>query len=161
MSKRVLDLFGKVLPRLDRHDHSLYGSLTEEERKEFHPVVVMRFLSQAPQPYGDWYLMSANHYANQHLHDIYEHPELQAKLLAACGVGERVNHNWIPNAKRANDDDLVEYISRFYPRANRMEIDVILGKFTEETFGHFVDGTSLDPAEAKKLKKSFKAHRGA
>lgn len=160
MSKHKLDLFKTVLPNMDRHNHDLYRDLSPEEKKDFQGVVAMRFLSAAPSPYADWYLIAVNHYANQHFFDIYQHPELQYKLLAACGVGERVNHSWIGTAKKPSVTALVDFISRYWPNANRMEIDVILSKFDKDTFSDFVNGTGLDPDDAKKIKKSFAIYQG-
>lgn len=158
--QQKLDLFNTVLPNMDRHNHDLYTNLPPDEKKEFQGVVAMRFLSSAPEPYADWYLMAVNHYANMHFYDLYQHPDLQYRLLASCGMGEKVRHPWIGNAKNPSVVALRDFISRYWPQTNKMEADVILSKFDNDTFSDFVDGTGLDKDDAKRIKQSFKAHRG-
>jgi hypothetical protein len=155
MSKYKLDLFKTLLPALDKHDLDAYANWTPEERKGFSGVLAMRALSDAPGDYGDWYLMAVNQISNQRFFDLSAHPELQYKLLASCGVGHRVNHSWIGASKKGSDAALRDFISRFWPRADSLEIDIVLSRFDKKTFGEFVDGSGVDDDESKKLKKTF------
>ncbi len=156
MTKYKLDLFKVLLPTMDRHKLDAYRDFTAEEKKGFAGVVALRGLSNASEPYGDWYLIATNQIANDHFFDIADHPELQYKLLASCGMGSPVRHEWVGGAKKGSLSALRDYISRFWPHANTMEIDIILSKFTQESFSEFVDGSGVDTEEAKKLKDSFK-----
>lgn len=155
MSKYKLDMFNVLLPALDRHDLDAYQAFEPEEKKGFAGVVAMRYLSDAPGQFADWYLMGVNQIANEHFFDISDHAELQYKLLASCGVGRSVRHGWIAATKKGSDAALRDFISRFWTEANTMEIETILSRFDKKTFGEFVDGTGVEAEEAKKLKKSF------
>jgi hypothetical protein len=56
--------------------------------------------------YGDWYVMAVNQRANVRFFEMYEHPELQWKLLAANGIGQTARHNWVkgPAAEHGQAD---------------------------------------------------------
>lgn len=159
MSKHKLDMFKQVLPNLDKHNLDYFNTLDEDEQKGFAGVVAMRWMSCAPGTYGDWYLISTNQRANPRFYEMHKHPELQWKLLASNGHGGTVRHQWIGNAKRPSDAALSEFIMRFWPRANTMEVETILRQFDKESFSYFVDGTGVDSDEAKRIKKSFEARR--
>jgi hypothetical protein len=159
LSKHKLDMFKEVLPNLDQHNLDYYSTLDDDQKKSFAAVVALRFMSCAPGKYADWYLIATNERANVHLHDIHRHPELQWKLLASNGHGGVVRHQWVGNAKKPGDAILYDFILRYWPQANNMEVETILGQFSPETFADFVDGTGIENEEAKRLKKSFEARR--
>lgn len=160
MPKHKLDLFRELLPALDRHDLDYYSGLDSDQKKGFAGVVAMRAMSQARGPMADWYLVATNERANVHFFEMYEHPELQYKLLASNGTGRRTSHEWIGGAKKVSEAALHDFILRYWPYANSMEVETILRQFDKKSFSDFVDGTGLDNDDAKRIKKSFEARRG-
>ena len=157
MSKHKLDMFKDVLPNLDKHNLDYYSTLDEDEKKGFLGVVAMRWMSCAPGTYADWYLISTNERANVHFFEMHKHPELQWKMLASNGHGSGLRHQWIGNAKKPSNAALADFIMRFWPQANKMEVETILRQFTKASFNDFVDGSGIDTNEAKRIKDSFKA----
>jgi hypothetical protein len=157
LSKHKLDLWKEVLPQMDRHNLDYYAGLDEDEKKSFAGIVAMRAMSQATGPNADWYLIATNERANPHFYDIYEHPELQYKLLASNGAGNKANHAWIAGTKKSSDAALRDFILRYWPHANSMEVETVLRQFDKASFSDFVDGTGTDVDDAKRIKKSFDA----
>lgn len=159
MSKHKLDMFKDVLPNLDRHNLDYYAGLDEDQKKGFAGIVAMRWMSCAPGTYADWYLIATNERANMHFYEMHKHPELQWKLLASNGHGGSVRHQWIGNAKKPSNAALSDFIMRYWPEANTMEVETVLRQFTKESFADFVDGTGIDADEGKRIKKSFNDRR--
>lgn len=159
MSNYKLDMFKEVLPNLDRRNLNFFSTLDEDQQKGFAAVVAMRFMSSTSSN-PDWHLIATNQRANVYLYEMQKHPELQWKLLASNGLGSKIQHSWIGNAKKLNTTILQDFVLRYWPHVNRIETDIILNQFDKRTFSDFVDGTGIDADDSKKIKKAFE-HRQA
>ena len=148
-----LDIF-RTLDAIDKRDMTYLDNLSLEERKSFHPPVVMRWESSAPGRAQDWYLCAVNERVNQHLYDLYDHPGLTYRLMASCGVG-RQKHQWIaasPNSSRGKK----EFAQQHYPGANDLEISIILQHFSDPAnLDAFLTGSGIQNEEIKRIKKLF------
>lgn len=151
-----LDIF-ETLAAIDAHDMTFIDNLPEEQAKGFAPVVVMRWASAAKGRSADWYLMSVNERANVGFFDLYAHPALQYRLLASCGLGIRERHEWI-SAKSDNKDRKIRaFVSKYWPDANELEIDIILDQLREEgVLDQTLRGMGIQNDEAKQIKALFK-----
>lgn len=86
-----LDIF-RLLSDIDRGDYTLYRSLTEEERKGFAPLVVMRWMSGTSD---ESQIMALNQFANRFTFPLGKHPELLMQVLSACSSKKQRRYNWI------------------------------------------------------------------
>lgn len=155
---RKLDIFA-LLAATDRRDQNFYGRLDADAAKEFAPPVALRWASAIDNgKYSDVALMVLNDRANIGYWDISDHPELQYRLIASSGVGQKMRHHWLPQAKQKRPGKLREFISRFWPDANSREIDMLLASFTEQSFRDFVDGSGLEPKEIKEMIEAYARH---
>lgn len=156
MAAHKLDIF-ETLAAIDKRDRDFYARLPEEMQKGFAPPVVLRWASAVEGPAAEHYIWLVNDRANVNFHDIWEHPELQFKLLASCGYGGRgQRHQWIPMVgKKAKSDQVRTFLSQFWPDANDMELDILFSQFTDETFEDFVMSSGLAPDEAKEIMKAY------
>jgi hypothetical protein len=143
-----LDIF-QTLDAIDRRNLEYLNRLEPEQRAGFAPPVVLRWASAASDgPEADLMLMLVNERANMNFHDIWEHPDLQFKLIASSGVGRKLRHQWIPMAQRKKSASaLHEFLSKYWPQANEAELDLLVRQFTFETYTDFVNGCGLDPKE--------------
>lgn len=154
-----LDIF-KVLDAVDRRDFEFLSKLTEEARSGFAPVVAMRWASAVDGPLAEYAILATNKMANLHFFDLYDHPDLQYRLIASTGTGRRCKHYWIPSAKRSQTASTIHsYLSKYWPDANSDELDLIISQFDIDTFKSFVYADN-DEATAKKLIEAFKRVRG-
>lgn len=103
MSKKLA--LGKVLDALDNRNISFYDTLSDDEKKEFQPFVLMRFMSSSSNsPIESKYsLISTNEIVNKHFWDLSKEKELHARLLSACGLGSKQRHDWITGTKSTKD----------------------------------------------------------
>jgi hypothetical protein len=155
-----LDIFD-VMAAVDKRNKSFLEKQTPEVRKGFAPPVALRWASTVQGPQAESYLICINEFANLNFHDLYEHPDLQFKLLTLAGCGKAQRHQWIPITKQARTATPVHaFVSRFYPLANHREIDMLVSKFTPASFEDFVNQSGCTPEEAKDVISAFKKSSG-
>jgi hypothetical protein len=148
-----LDIF-ETLAAIDRHDTQFLDRLDEDTRKGFAPPVVLRWASAVNSNTKDWYLIALNERANVHHYELYQHPILQYKLMASCGLGKVERHAWIAGSK--NDKARKDFLSKYWPEANDLELTIVLNHLKEGTnLNDFLNGTGLQNDEIKKIKKLF------
>lgn len=92
---RKLDLFKVVLPNISRKNSKFYGNLSEEEKKEFSPLVVMKFLSGTTNARQVFFL---NELVNTFVFTLGKHKELLAHLMTICTTGSCPRYTF-PKAK--------------------------------------------------------------
>ena len=126
-SQALDDLVEEVKKLGAAHAESMNMNLTnpEEVKKEFSPWLLMRFISSSDR-YAEHYLLMANELVNKNFSDVSSHPELQWKLLAACGSGQRTNHQWIPPAKKREKKSIHHAMKKAFPNKKEDEIRLLL-----------------------------------
>lgn len=159
MSGHKLDIF-ETLAAIDRRSFNFYENLSDEQRKGFAPPVVLKWTAGVDGPLAEHYLWLTNQ-VNINFWDIYEHPELQFKLLASVGRGRNQRHKWIGLPKtKAKTDKVSVFLSQFWPDANDHELGIILNQYTHETFSAFVLSAGLTPAEEKEVIDAYERLSG-
>ncbi len=155
MSKYKIDL-GEVLSSIDLKKRDYYASLSEEERKSFSGIVMLRFLSNSSSD-ADYSLLMTNEVANPYFYEMWEHPELQYLLLTAAASGKKKQHKWIANTKGKNLEQLWLFVEKFWGSGlSGIERDIILNSFSGSEFNEFVDGSGINAEDAKKIKQLYK-----
>jgi predicted house-cleaning noncanonical NTP pyrophosphatase (MazG superfamily) len=90
-TKFSLDIF-KVLSDIDRGDLTLYRKLSDDEKKGFPPLVVMRWMTGTSDQAQ---IVSLNTFANRFIFPLGKHPELLAQLLSACSSKQQRRYGWL------------------------------------------------------------------
>lgn len=160
MSTHKLDIFD-VLGAIDRHDYGFLERQPEENRKGFAPPVVLRWASSVRGEARDLMLLLVNERANLDFYALGDHPDLQYRLLAACGLGMRPKHEWIAMPARAKPKSAIHaFIGGWFPEANADEIDLLLGQFTRESFHEFVNDCGLNDKDARTAIDAYDRYTG-
>lgn len=171
--ERVLDLFGKVLPSLDMKNMDLWKNLKEDEKKEFHPRIIMRFMSAVPDSsqMKEYYLLSSNELVNVHLDDILTkqnargdvrepHYELACKLLAKVGIGSKTRHEWIKVATSKKSKNKIDEVFLYYnENLNDDELEIKRKITDSDDFYELALGSGLSQKDAKALLKEYKVEQ--
>jgi len=89
--ERTLDIF-QLLSEIDRKNYSLWDSLSDEQKKEFSPLVTMRWMAGTTDQRQ---LIFLNEIVNTSVFDIGDHKELLLKLLTVCSSGSHQRYSWI------------------------------------------------------------------
>jgi len=158
-----LDYWRDTLPAIDRGRMDYYARLSPEGRKAYSFPVVLRAASavKGNPDVRDWYLLSINDRVNRHGALVTKHPELQHKLLASCGLGDQVNHPWIPMPKRATPNHtLYDFIRENWTGANELECEIILKQIDQEKLISLIREAGLDPDRSKEVVEAYERHIG-
>jgi hypothetical protein len=151
-----------MLRALDDRDFTYLDRQPDALKKTFSAPVTARWMSVLERGGVEQELMllRVNEFANVDLYNIADHPELQFRLLAACGIGPQ-KHGWIPGAKaeKRADDVVTRFLRDLKPDANDDEIRIILNGFDEESFVEFVASAGLGAAEEKQIVKAYAQSR--
>lgn len=152
MTKHKLDIF-ETLDAIDRRDFGFLERQREDARKAFAGVVVLRWASGLNDSEAAMMnTMVVNEFVNNHFFDLYEHPDLQYKLLAATGVGTKRRHVWVtPSKVTRTDQKIRDFLASFWPHANHQELTILLKNFDRQSFRHFVEGSGVDPDKSKDI----------
>ena len=154
LATHKLDIF-ETLAAIDRHDTDYLAKKPAEERKGFAPPVVLRWASAVTGAAQDWFLIAVNERANVHHYDLYQYPDLQYRLIASCGTGDRQRHEWITGSK-SNKQSRYDFILEYWPDANDLELSIILQHLLDgDNLATFLNGTGLQNDEVKRIKKIF------
>lgn len=142
--KQDFDLF-KALEALDKKDYGYYDRLTEEQQKKFAPFMMTHWMSQikSSSELASYYVMSVNHYANEHLfnENVMKHPKLQWLMLCASspGLGKQF-HQWVPHLsskvaslkETPKEKEVREYFAKVYTKASEANLYAISEAFVLE-----------------------------
>jgi len=102
--KYTLNIF-EVLDRADRGEIDWYRGLNEEERKEFKPWLVQRWISSKK-------LQLINEITNPSIGSLP--PDLAWRLFCAIGIPGTRNYKFPPTSRAVQKDPILELISKSY-----------------------------------------------
>jgi hypothetical protein len=139
---RSLDIF-TLLDQVDRKNYSIWDSLTDEQKKEFSPLVTLRWMAGCTDPVQ---LIFLNEIVNPTVFNMGEHKEFLLKLLTVCSNGKPKRYQWI-NYKLGGSKKMkksVELVMNHYR---------LSPKEAEDTRRLFSDEEILELAEAQGLQK--------
>lgn len=158
---KKLDIF-TVLENADLKNYGFYSDLEPELQKQFSPLVVMRWLSSASDssPYCDYMLQMTNEFINVDFWSLQKHPEMQWKLMALCGAGKKLRHNWIPMVKRRKLSKVGEFMAQWFPSANDMEIELLIKRTSRDEFEQFVKDAGYSDEALRNTLIEFDLSRG-
>ncbi len=153
-----LDL-SQVLYNLDTRNKAFYSNLSDEEKKGYTPLILMRFMSSAPNQGGlhEYHLEAVNEIVNRDFWSLSKHPELQHKLLSICGVGKKQFHSWIPNSKKQTKTKLFDFLKKVLPDANDDEIALYLKINSLDDFKSLLKEYGLQDKEMKEILEQLKS----
>lgn len=156
MADRKLDIFA-LLKAMDKCDGSWFSKQPEDAQKEFAPVVAIRWAATVKDgEYSPLMLSLINERVNAHLFDLYKHPDLVFRLMASCGLGVSLAHQWVAGIKRkADTNKAFEILAKHYPEANDQELDYVMSCHTKASFSEFLSQCGIQPDQAKEIMKSY------
>ena len=151
--ERALDVF-MLLGEIDRKNYGLWDTLSEEQKKEFSPLVTMRWMAGTTDQRQIIFL---NEIVNMAVFNIGEHKELLLKLLMVCSSGNKQRYNWInyklggtKKAKRA-----VELVADQYHMSLKEAADAIK-LFSPQELMDLGEAHGLQKDELKDLLKEIR-----
>lgn len=160
MSKDYKNNLSDILNSLDKKDYTIYNKMSDEQKKEFQPFVLMRFMSSVPNDDESLYsLVLVNEYVNKYFWDLSTDKELQSKLLSASGLGNKKYHQWIAN-KTINSNAIHAFIIEVFNNknwhCNNTEIDMFCKMNTLEDITDLCNEYGKTKDEQKRIVDQYK-----
>ncbi len=118
--EHVLDVFW-VLGELDRKNYGLWDQLTEEQRKEISPYMLLRWLAGCDEPEQ---LVRLGDVAALCIFELGQQKELLLKLLTACTVGGSKRYQWANFKGASKKTKALELIAKVYNMPMRHAEDI-------------------------------------
>ena len=142
-----------VLSAMDHNDTNYYDNLSKEEQKSVSIWLVMRWMSSVSGSWCGYSLTTVNDLVNANFTLLYNHPKLQMKLLAICGVGKSVFHEWVPPPKKKGKSKVQEILAKLNPEANNTELELLESMYTKDDLKTLFLDMALDDKVIKELLK--------
>jgi len=143
-----------MMGAIDRCDFDFYARLDKEQKKAFSPWMAMRYASSARGTDAYYYLLTINSIVNVDFNTLKNHPELQWKLLATCGVGHNAFHPWVPPGKgKKAATKIGKFLHGVYPTLNRKEIELLEQINTKDDIRELAKDHGFDDKAIKDLLK--------
>lgn len=149
----------RVLNALDNGDRSFYNSLTQEEKKAYAPLVLMRYMSSLGDQsrYNQYAIIATNDLVNIGFWQLSKYPDLQHLLLCAAGVGSKQYHNWIPIKLKNSKTSIVDLFFReIYPSVNDEELDMLKSMHDKNSFKQLLVDAGKSDKEIIELMEGWK-----
>jgi hypothetical protein len=139
-----LDLFGKVLPAIDKKDYGFYDKLSTEEKKGFTGFVALQMSVNVTdnQTVQHYYLASMNHHANKYMFDLKhkDHAKLHWLMLVAGspGPGFVKKYRKVISKKRGTTSPIKKQLIELFPHYKEDEIDLLSTMVTKKELKQYV-----------------------
>jgi hypothetical protein len=160
MAKEYKNNLSDILNSLDKKDYNVYSKMSEDQKKEFQPFVLMRYLSSVPDNEPSMYsLVAVNEYVNKHFWDLSSDKELQSKLLSAAGLGKKSYHQWISN-KSVSANALHSFVIEIFDNknwhCNKVEIELFCKLNNLDDINNLCSEYGKTKDEQKKIVEQYK-----
>jgi hypothetical protein len=142
LERQEFDLFAAIAA-IDRKDYDYYDNLSEEQKSKIPWKILAQWISavQGNSALQQYYVMSANSFANKYLfHDMMrKNPKLQWLAFCTAGLGQgKQFHKWIPQLRekiadfreKATNKEVKEFYKKIYPKIDNATLDELSSLYT-------------------------------
>jgi hypothetical protein len=152
MAKKPQIPLKEVMAAVDKRDSDWYDRLDPDQKKAFSSWMMMRYASSVQGRNAAHYIFMVNELVNTNFADIGKHPELQWKLMAACGTGKVEFHPYIkpPNARKRKDP-VSDFLSDIYPHLKADEIELMVNMNTTDDLRMLAQEHGYDDKTIKEI----------
>ena len=151
MAKEKLDI-KRQLKAVDTRDHNFYTNLSDDEKKECTPYVLMRFTANVSgdRELQEWFVETTNEYVNKHHWTLSkDHKNLLWKLMASTGIGQPLFHQYLASGKKAKAQKIEKLLAEIYPSYKMEDIQVMASLMSKADIDELFDKMGFDKAQRK------------
>jgi len=165
MIDNKLDIFD-VLESLDRRNFRVYDSVRgdEELRKELDKNICWLIPQWMVGAYKDSehsdLVQNFNDVCNPGWYSFYGHPELQAKLLACCGLGYKTRHRFIKPVVSRESKKIHDLLLGKYYDITPEEVELWCRSNDIKGLEELAQQLGLQEVEIGELRKIFRTKKG-
>ena len=150
--ERALDVF-QLLGQIDKKDYDIWDRLTDEQKKELSPLVVMRWMAGTTEPIQ---LIFLNEIVNTSVFQLGDaHKEFLLKLLTVCSNGKQKRYSWVPyKVAGRGSKKIIDLIATHY-RISPKEAEDSRRLFSNEEIMTLAEIQGLQKEEINDIKKEL------
>lgn len=154
MADRKLDIF-RVLGAADKKQADFYAKLTPEERKEFQPFLVARWMSGTSAPVQ---LCLLNEFVNPYAFSLTNHKQLLWQLLTICSTGKSQRYVWnkLPAKRETGRPNAIKCVKEYFGYSTRDALDA-MEILTRSQILDFAEQLGWQTEEIAKIRREIKA----
>ena len=142
----------RELEAVDLRNYEFYDNLSEQEKKEFSPYVLMRYVSnvQGETDIQEWFLETTNELVNKdHWVLSKNHKGLLWKLFAGCGAGVKTYHPYLKAGTKEKAIKIEKLLADIYPAAKLADIKMLAKMMTKKDKDELFDKMGFDKKQRK------------
>lgn len=146
-----LDIF-RVINAIDNRNYEFYDNLSDEEKKEVSPYVLLRWISSVDgnRDIQEYYIEAVNELVNKdHWNLSKDHKALLWKLYASCGMGGKVKHQYIKAGGKEKANKIEKLLCEIYPAWKMSDIKLMASMMTKEDKNELFDKMGFDKKQRK------------
>jgi hypothetical protein len=118
----------RELAAVDLRNYNFYEKLTDQEKKEFSPYILMRYVAnvEGDRDLQEWFLERTNELVNKdHWTLSKNHKALLWKLFASTGVGMKTYHPYLKAGTKEKAEKIEKLLAELYPAMKLSDIKQI------------------------------------
>lgn len=142
----------RELAAVDLRDYDFYSKLSDQEKKEFSPYVLMRYISNVDgnRDLQEWFVEMTNELVNKdHWVLSKHHKPLLWKLFASCGIGSTVKHPYLKASSKEKVIKIEKLLAELHPAMKIDEIKLLAKMMTKEDKEELFDSLGFDKKQRK------------
>jgi len=143
----------RELRAVDQREYNFYDNLSDQEKKEFSPYILMRYVAnvQLNEPdIQEWYLERTNEFVNKNHWTLSKnHKSLLWKLFASCGTGINCYHPYLKASSKEKAIKIEKLLLELYPAMKLEDIKIMAKMMTKEDKTELFDKMGFDKKQRK------------
>lgn len=142
----------RELAAVDLRDKNFYDNLTEQEKKEFSPYILMRYVAnvQGDADLQEWFLLSTNELVNKNHWTLSKnHKALLWKLFSSCGAGVKTYHPYMAAGKKEKAVKMEKLLAELNPAMKMSDIKLLASLMDKHDKEELFDKMGFDKKQRK------------
>lgn len=150
MSTNKLNIFD-ILSKLNNKDYQYYSELSDIDKKQLAPLVLMRWLSGTK---SDEQIIILNQCANPYMFSLYKHPDLLWKLMCISTSGGFKRYKWMKSNTKSTSK-AIDVIKKYYKYSDD-QANQVRHLLSKEDVFEMARDLGYDKPQLASLEKEFK-----
>jgi hypothetical protein len=142
----------RELAAVDLRNYEFYNKLTDQEKKEFSPYILMRYVAnvEGDRDLQEWFLERTNELVNKdHWTLSKNHKALLWKLFAGCGVGMKTYHPYLKAGTKEKAEKIEKLLAELYPAMKLSDIKLQAKMMSKDDKTELFDKMGFDKKQRK------------
>lgn len=151
-AKYKLDIFDLLSKINSSKSGDIYAQLSDDEKKGFAPLVVMRWMSGTSD---EQQILMLNEFMNPAVFPLSAHPHLLMLMLQSCSSKTSKRYTWIPVKNKKKNTEALRVVEEYFDLSPR-EVSLLDPFPTKEEIIYMAEELGWQKDELSKLEKEYK-----